>query len=132
MSTLISYDYFFIFLEEKKEGINNFSIGYMINPNFNINKSFIEQVDKSMNNTFGPITQPHIRATLTKYKTRVFTLLIFYETRKNTKKAFKVLSCAIYTIIINYVCFDYLACEPKKSSELLVGSGGFYTRRQTF
>ena len=57
---------------------------------------------------------------------------MFYETRKNTKKSFKVLSCVIYTIINNYVCIDYLACEPKKSSELPVGSGGFYTRRQKF
>ena len=40
----------------------------MINPNLNINKSFIEQVDKCMKTTFGPITQPHIRATLEKKK----------------------------------------------------------------
>ena len=28
----------FIWLEEEKERINEFSVGYMINPNFNINK----------------------------------------------------------------------------------------------
>ena len=49
-----------------------------------------------MNTTFGEITQPHIRSTLEKNKTRVLTLLIFYETRKNPKKAFRVLSCVIY------------------------------------
>ena len=39
---------------------------------------------------------------------------MFYETRKNVKKAFKVFSCFIYTIIRKYVCIDYLACELKK------------------
>ena len=69
----------------------------MINPNFNINKAFREQVDKSMNTTFGPITQTHIRSTLTKNKTRVFTLLMFYETRKNTKKSFQSVElCYLY------------------------------------
>ena len=36
-----------------------------------------------MNTTFGPITQPFIRATLAKNKTRVLALLMFYETRKS-------------------------------------------------
>ena len=86
----------FICLEETKERITDFSIGYMINPKLNIKKAFIEQVNKGMNTTFGEITQPHIRSTLEKNKTRVLTLLIFYETRKNPKKAFRVLSCVIY------------------------------------
>ena len=30
----------YIWLEETKERINEFSIGYMINPNLNINKAF--------------------------------------------------------------------------------------------
>ena len=30
----------FICIEETKERINEFSIGYMINPKFNINKAF--------------------------------------------------------------------------------------------
>ena len=64
-----------------------------------------------MNNKFGPSTQPFIRATLSKNKKRVLALLMFYETRKNPKKAFKVLSFVIYKIISNYVCIDYLACE---------------------
>ena len=62
-------------------------------------------------NTFGPSTQPFIRATLAENKTRVLSLLMFYETRKNPKKYFKVLSYVICTIINNYVCIDYLACE---------------------
>ena len=71
----------------------------MINPTFNINKAFTEQVDKFMNITFSPLIQLYISATLTKNTTRVLALLIFYETRNNPKKYFKVLSCFIYTII---------------------------------
>ena len=108
---LFHMDKSFIWLNEIKKRINEFTIGYMINPNLNINKALREQVDKCMNTKFGPITQSHIRATSEKNKTRVLELLMSYETRKNTKKAFRVLSCVIYTIIKNYVCIDYLACQ---------------------
>ena len=68
----------------------------------NINKAFREKVDKCVKTTFGPIIQPYIIATLPKNKTRVLALLIFYDTRvDNPKKAFKVLSCVIYTMIKN-------------------------------
>ena len=63
-----------------------------------------------MSATFVPITKPFIRATLTKNKTRVLALLMFYEKRKDPKKSFKVLGCVIYTIIKNYVCIEYIAC----------------------
>ena len=36
----------YIWIEETKELINKFSIGYMINPKLNINKAFREQVNK--------------------------------------------------------------------------------------
>ena len=87
-------------------------------------KTSREQVKKCMNNPSSQITQPFIRSTLAKNKTRVLALLIFYEIRKNPKKAFKMLSCVIYTIISNYACIDYLACEWKKLSELPVVTGG--------
>ena len=85
----------------------------MINKKLNINKSFIKQGHKCMNNTFAPRTQPFIKTTLSKKKTRVLAILIFYETRKNPKKAFKVLSCVIYKIFSNSICIDYLACESE-------------------
>ena len=60
----------------------------------------------------------------------MLALLIFDETRAdNTKKYFKVLSCIIYTIISNYVCIDYLACESKKICKLLVGIVGCFKHR---
>ena len=66
-----------------------------------------------MKTTFGAITQPHNSRILSK-NTRVLALLIFYETKINPKKVFEVLSCDIYTIIINYVFIYYLASESKK------------------
>ena len=56
-------------------------------------------------------------------------LLMFYETRKKPKKAFKVLSCVIYTMIRNYICIDYLACEFKKI-ELAVSIVGGLIRKK--
>ena len=41
-----------IWLEETKKRINEFLIGYMINPTFTINKEFREQVNKCMKTTF--------------------------------------------------------------------------------
>ena len=114
----------FICLEEKKYRINKFSIGYIINPTLNINKSFKEKVTKYMKTTFGAITKPHIRTILAKKNIIVLSLLMFYETIKNPKKFFRVLSCFIYTIIINYVCIDYLSSESKKISELPFYYGG--------
>ena len=72
--------------------------------------------------TFGAITQLFIKAKLFKNNTRVLALLFFYETRAD-KIAYRVLSCAVYTIIKNYVCIDDLACQLKKLSKITVGSG---------
>ena len=51
--------------------MNEFSIGYMINPTLDTKKSFKEQVNKFMKNTFGSITQPHISKILSRNNTRV-------------------------------------------------------------
>ena len=53
----------------------------------------------------------------------MLALIMIYETRAdNPKKYFRVLSCVIYITIKNYVYIDYLACQPKKLSEIPVGS----------
>ena len=68
-----------------------------------------------MNNTFGALTQPFIKRTSSKNNTSVLQLLMFHETRVlKPKKAFKVLSCVIYTIIDDCVCIDYLSCQSKQ------------------
>ena len=56
----------FIFLEETNQRINEFSIGYMMNPNLSINKAFKEQVTKCMKTKFGAMTQQHIGKILNK------------------------------------------------------------------
>ena len=60
----------FILPEETKERINKFSIGYMIIQILNINKLFIEQVNKFTKSTFGAITQHYVQTTLAKKENR--------------------------------------------------------------
>ena len=48
----------YIWFEEKNQCINEFSIGYMMNPNLSINKAFKEQVTKCMKTKFGFIIYP--------------------------------------------------------------------------
>ena len=56
----------FIWMNERKQRINEVTIGYMINPGFNVNKTSKEQVKKCMYTTFGENTQPSIKGTLSK------------------------------------------------------------------
>ena len=74
----------YIWVEETKERINEFSIGYMINPTLIINKYIKEKVTKCMKTKFCAMTQPHISKILSKINTRVLALSIFYETRRKT------------------------------------------------
>ena len=50
----------YIWLEETNQRINEFSIGYMMNPNLNMNKVFREQVKVCMKTTFSTSTMTHI------------------------------------------------------------------------
>ena len=53
--------------------------------------------------------------------TCVLALVMFYETRhKNAIKYFSVLSCVIYTILDNYACIYYLACQSNKLSDIFI------------
>ena len=104
----------YIWLEETNQRINEFSIGYTMNPNLSMNKAFKEKVKVCMKTTFSASTMTHISTILLKPNTRVLALVMFFENRKiYAKKMFIVLSCVIYTIIINYVCIDYLVYEKK-------------------
>ena len=46
----------FIWINETKKLINEFEIGYMVNPILCVNKSFRDQVEKCMNTIFGELT----------------------------------------------------------------------------
>ena len=105
----------YIFLEEKNQRINEFSIGYMMNPYLSIYNDTKNQVKICMKNKFCTMTQQNISKILSKTNTRVLALVMFCQTRQeNAKKMFKVLSCVIHNIINNYVCFDYLGSEKNK------------------
>ena len=56
----------YIWLEETNQRINEFSIGYMINPTLYRNRSYKDQVKVCFKQTFGPDTNPHINKTLQK------------------------------------------------------------------
>ena len=102
----------YIWLEETNKRINEFSIGYMMNPTLYRNRAFKDQVKVCFKHTFGPDTNSHINKTLQKKNTKVLALVIFYESGKTIiRKLFRVLSCAIYTIIEKYVCIDYLSSD---------------------
>ena len=69
----------YIWLDEKNQRINEFSIGYMMNSNLNTNRDFREQVKVCLKNTFCPDTNINIGRTLSKNNTRVLALVLFYE-----------------------------------------------------
>ena len=68
----------YIWIEETNQRINEFSIGYMMNPNLSINKYFEEQVKVCMKNTFSTSTMTHINKILLKPDTRVLALVMFF------------------------------------------------------
>ena len=90
---------------------HQFSIRYMINPSFHINKKFKTQVEKCLGCSFSIKKIKNIQKFLTKNNTSVMALILIYETvRTSIKKVFRVLSCVVYTLVDNYVCIDYLSC----------------------
>ena len=56
----------YIWIEETNQRINEFSFGYMTNPNLFKNRAFKEQVKVCFKNTFGPYTTSHINKILQK------------------------------------------------------------------
>ena len=55
-----------------------------------------------------------IRNVLNKSNTCVIVIIIFYDNRTtNPMKVFRGLSCALYTILENYFCIDYIYSEYK-------------------
>ena len=58
----------YIWIEGKKERINEFSIGYMINPTLINNKALKDQETKCTKNKFVAINQPNIGKIIFKKK----------------------------------------------------------------
>ena len=78
----------YIWLEEKNQRINEFSIGYIMNPNLPKRKAFREQVKLCLKNIFVPSTITHIGKILLKDNTRVLALVVFYENSKINARKF--------------------------------------------
>ena len=53
-----------------------------------------------------------------KKDTYVIAIMIFYESKKNPMKVYRMLSCVLYYVSDNYVCFDYLCYQSKKLSSI--------------
>ena len=76
----------YIWHEETNQRINEFSIGYMMNPNLNTHKAFREQVKVWLKNKFSTSTMTHISKILFKPNTRVLVLVMFFYIRKNMQR----------------------------------------------
>ena len=73
------------------------SIGYMMNPNLNMNKVFRKQVKVCMKTTFSTSTMTQISKILLKPNIRVLALVMFFENRKKSKEnSHSVELCNIY------------------------------------
>ena len=66
--------------------MNEFSIGYTMNPNLNTNKALREKVKVFLKNTFSTSTMTHISKISLKKNTRVLALVMFYENRKKNQR----------------------------------------------
>ena len=76
----------YIWLEEKNQRINEFYIGYMMNPNLSMSKVFREQVKVCMKTTFSSSTLTHTSKILLKPNTIVLELVMFFDNRKNMQR----------------------------------------------
>ena len=101
------------------EQMNQFGIGYIINPSLKINRVFREQVENFLRATFHENKMEIIRDAMKKKDICVIALVMFYETnRTKPKKVFRLLSCVLYYLIKNHICIDYLSCQSKTLSRI--------------
>ena len=86
----------------------------MINPYINLNRSLREQVQKCLGCYFSTKKMKAIIYCLLNKNTYGMALIMIYENSgKYIRKVYRVLSCVVYTFIDNYVCIEYLSCQPK-------------------
>ena len=96
------------------ETVNQFSIGYIINPSLNCNKVFRLQVEKYLSVSFASRKMETIRDFL-----YVISLIMIYDNNGgNSKTMYRVLSFVVYSLIDNYFCIDYLSCQSKTLSSI--------------
>ena len=71
--------------------INQFSIGYMINPSLKFNNAFRTKVEKLLGDYFSIRTMKNINNCLTKKNTSVMTPIMIYENNGEIQK--KCIEC---------------------------------------
>ena len=69
----------YIWLDKRNQRINELSLGYMKNPNLNMNKVFRKKVKVCMKTTFSSSTMTHISKIVLKPNTRVLVLVMFFD-----------------------------------------------------
>ena len=93
-----------VYLYTTYKRVKNISIGYMINPTLHINKVFREQVEIFLRSTIHQNTMESIINGMINKDAYVISLLMFYESKtKNRIKVYRVLSCVLYSVIVNHV-----------------------------
>ena len=102
-------------LKRKNNVLTSFQLGIRLIYNWILTNHLDIKWNIYINNTSGSITQPYIRATLAKNKTRVLAFLMFYDTRKIQRKLSKcwVVSFILYSIIM-FVLIIYLMNQKIK------------------
>ena len=86
----------------------------MINPLLNCNRVFRQQVEECLSFTFHSRIMETIKYCLRKNNTCVMALIFMNDNNGvKPKKMYKVLTCVLYSLMENYVCFDYLSCQAK-------------------
>ena len=99
--------------------MNQFAIGYMINPSIKFKNAFRTQVEKYLSVYFSTRTTKTIKDCLMKNNTCVMALIMINENDGYTPKTlYRVLSCVVYSLIANYFCIDYLSCQSKILSSI--------------
>ena len=73
------------------DSINQFAIGYMINPSLHVDKVFREKVEKFLNYTYHEKKMETIRDFMKNNNTCIIALIMFYE--NNGVKTKKCIGC---------------------------------------
>ena len=103
-----------VFCYTTDETINQFSIVYMINSSLKFKNTFRTQAETFSSVSFSDGTMKAIKNCLMKKNTFVMALLMIYEnTGEIPKQMYRVLSCAVYSLIENYACIEYLSSQSK-------------------
>ena len=112
-------------MNEKEKTVYQFQVGYMLNPELNINREFKEQVVINMTTSFSGATMLPVIKVVKKGNTCVILLLMFYENRKNRK--FNVFSSIFYRIMEIYIYVLIICVVPKLKFMSQLNYKGFKT-----